>query len=164
MKLKYKSLITKSNIDHCLSFARQEDESKALLRLLSKLDIRLSNCYLVGRDFEYKIWIIQKFSKKRVYILEDYAEKCHKIVEPTLADVIERIRDILDVPDSFEEYCDTVIGADKDNLLDMRDYKEYRKRADRLSKVLTKKEITSIPVLKITPEPKDLSTIKMKKI
>jgi hypothetical protein len=153
LKLIYKSLLTKENIDHCLSFTHDEGERKELLILLSKLDIRLSNPYKVGHDFEYKIWIIQNFSKKRVYILENHFETFPKIVDLTLADVMEILRDILNVPDSFEEYCDTVVGADEDNPVDRSDYEDYRKSADRLSKVLTKKEITSIPVLKVLPEP-----------
>ena len=63
---------------------QDDNERKGLLRLLSKLDIRLSNTYKVGRNFEYKIWIINKFSRKRVYILDNQDEL-------TLADVIEII-------------------------------------------------------------------------
>lgn len=131
---------------------RNEDQRKKLLRLLSKLDVRLSNPYMVGSDFEYKIRIIHKFSKRRVYILENHFQKFPEKVELTLADVIEIIRDIIDVPDSFEEYCDTVIGADEDNEIDRIDYEDYREGADRLTRVVTKKEITSIPVLRELPE------------
>lgn len=121
-----------------------------LIRLLSKLEIRLSEPYNIGHGFEYKIWIIQKFTKNRVYILENHFQN----VELSLADVMEIIRNIVDVPDSFEEYCNMVVGADEDNPIDREDYKDYRKRADRLSKVVTKKEIISIPVLRTLPEPK----------
>ena len=149
MKLIFKSLITKDNIDNCLSFIQDDNERKGLLRLLSKLDIRLSNPYKVGRHVEYKIWIINKFSRKRVYILDNQDEL-------TLADVIEIIRNIVDVPDSFEEYCDTVVGADEDDKIDRYDYEDYRKRADRLTRVVTRKDITSIPELRTLPEPKVL--------
>ena len=128
---------------------QDDNERKGLLRLLSKLDIRLSNPYKVGRHFEYKIWIINKFSRKRVYILDNQDEL-------TLADVIEIIRNIVDVPDSFEEYCDTVVGADEDDKIDRYDYEDYRKRADRLTRVVTRKDITSIPELRTLPEPKVL--------
>ena len=50
---------------------QDDNERKGLLRLLSKLDIRLSNPYKAGRDFEHKIWIIHKFTNKRVYILDN---------------------------------------------------------------------------------------------
>jgi len=156
LSLKYKSLITKDNIGHCLSFIREEDERKKLLRLLSKLDIKISSSIKAGNDLEYKIWIIQKFNKKRVYIIQNHFHKFPEAVklELNLADVIEIIGSIVDVPDSFEEYCDTVVGADEDNPIDRSDYQDYRKRADRLSRVVTKKEITSIPVFRIFPEAK----------
>ena len=112
---------------------QDENERKGLLRLLSKLDIRLSNPYKVGRHFEYKIWIIHKFSRKRVYILDNQDEL-------TLADVIEIIRNIVDVPDSFEEYCDTVVGADEDDEIDRYDYEDYRKRADIIFDVWKEKD------------------------
>jgi hypothetical protein len=108
---------------------------------------------LDGHDFEYKICIIQKFTRRRVYVRENHFEKFPKIVELTLAYVLEIIRDIVNVPDSFEEYCDTRIGADEDNPVDRSDYEDYRKRADRLSKVVTKNEIMSIPVMRVLPEP-----------
>lgn len=124
--------------------------------MLSKLDIKISNLIKTGDELEYKIWIIHKFNKKRVYITENHLPKFPEAVEfkLNLADVIEIIRDILDIPDSFEEYCDTVVGADEDNPIDRSDYQEYRKRADRITKVVTKKEITSIPFLRIFPEAK----------
>ena len=128
---------------------QDDNERKGLLRLLSKLDIRLSNPYKAGRYFEYKIWIIHKFSRKRVYILDNQDDL-------TLADVIEIIRNIVDVPDSFEEYCDTVVGADEDDEIDRYDYEDYRKRADRLTRVVTREDINSIPELRTLPEPKVL--------
>jgi hypothetical protein len=133
---------------------RNEEEKNALIKLLSKLEIKLSNPYRVGTDIEYKIWIINKFTKKRVYILEDFGKGCYKKdIRVTLSDVIERIKCALDVPDSFEDYCDAVVGADEDNPLDLHDYNLYRREADRLSRVATKKEITSIPHIGIMNEP-----------
>jgi hypothetical protein len=99
----------------------------------------------VGNEFEYKIWITNKFSRKRAYILD-------KQDELTLADVIEIIRNIVDVPNSFEEYCDTVVGADEDNEIDRYDYEDYSKRADRLRRVVTKKDIISIPLMEDSAE------------
>lgn len=156
MKLKYKSLMTTDNIDHCLSYIREEDQKKKLLGLLSKLDINISSLIQTGNETGYKIWIVQKFNKKRVYIIQDDFHDPSKDAESelNLADVIEIIREIVDIPDSFEEYCDTVVGADEDNPIDRSDYEDYRKRADRLAKVVTKEEISSIPDLRIFPESK----------
>jgi hypothetical protein len=122
--------------------------------MLSKLDIKISNPIKAGNDVEYKIWIIQKFNKERVYIIQNHFQKFPKALEgePSLADVIEMVREIIDVPESFEEYCDIVVGANEDDPIDRIDYQDYRKRADRLSKGVTKREITSIPVLRILPE------------
>ena len=70
--------------------------------------------------------------------------------------MIEIIRNIVDVPDSFEEYCHTVVGADEDDEIDIYDYEDYRKRTDRLTRVVTREDITSIPELRTLPEPKVL--------
>lgn len=146
--------MTKDNIDHCLSFIKKEDQKKKLLALLSKLDIKISSLIKTGNQTEYKIWIVQKFNKKRVYIIQDHFHDLSKDAESelNLADVIEIIREIVDIPDSFGEYCDTVVGADEDNPIDRWDYEDYRKRADRITKVVTKDEISSIPDLRIFPE------------
>ena len=65
MRLKYRTLVTKENIDYYLSIIEDESTKRDLIRTVSKIDVRISTKPVIkGEEFYYKIWIIRKGTKK----------------------------------------------------------------------------------------------------
>ena len=141
---KYQSLMTSSNISSCLSQTDGEQEKKDFLSLMLKLDIKIS--LIKGdKEYYYKIWILRKDRKKKVYIKDYYHAHGRVVPEPTLQDILNIITMIIDVPESYEEYCmENFPKPLKEDHLDALSH------ANRFKGILDKNEINSIPNFQIT--------------
>ena len=130
--------MTSSNIESCLSEIKAEQEKRDFLRLMLKLDIRIG--FVKGdKGNYYKIWIIRKDNKKKVYIKDHYHKAGSAIAQPTLQDILDTIREIVDVPKSYKKYCSVWFPKpDKDEYLDALS------RANRFKDVLNREDIKSI--------------------
>ncbi|MGI9010183.1 MAG: hypothetical protein ACR2F1_03230 [Nitrososphaeraceae archaeon] len=154
MRLKYKSLVTKENIEHYLSIIEDDSTKRDLISTASKIDIRISTKPVIkGEEFYYKIWIIRKGTKKKAHIKQYYPLKLLKkktklLSSPhlTLAEIFDMVRINADVPDDFEEYCELRFEDPSDEICRI-DYLADLKRAKRFKKFLTEDEIRSIPSL-----------------
>jgi hypothetical protein len=63
---KYQSLVTKENIDYCLSKLKDEDEKKDFLNVVSIVDIRIDPKPIIEeKEVCYKIWIWDRNTKRR---------------------------------------------------------------------------------------------------
>ena len=131
--------MTRSNIESCLSEIKAEQEKRDFLRLMLKLDIRIG--FVKGdKGNYYKIWIMRKDNKKKVYIKDHYHKAGSAIAQPTLQDILNTIREIVDVPKSYKKYCSVWFPKpDKDKYLDALS------RANRFKDVLNREDIKSIP-------------------
>lgn len=143
MKLKYRALITEDEVNASLALIRKNYQREKLLKLLSNLKITISDPYKDDICLEYKIWITNKQTKRRIYLIE--SRRVKNPYEITLVDILERIRHAFVIPDSFEEYCDMVIGADESKPGVRFDFQACKRRTDWVSKVITRAESTSIP-------------------
>ena len=51
-------MVTKENIDYCLSKLKDEDEKKDFMNVVSKVDIKIATKPVIeGDEVCYKIWI-----------------------------------------------------------------------------------------------------------
>ena len=150
MRLKYRSLVTKENIEYYLSIIEDESTKRDLIRTASIIDVRISTKPVIkGNEFFYKIWVIRRGTKKKVHIKQYYSIKLLKkktklLSSLTLAQIFEMIRITTDVPDDFEEYCEMWFRDPSDRICRF-DYLQDLKRAERFKKFLTEEEIRSIP-------------------
>lgn len=149
-RLKYRSLVTKENIEYYLSIIQDEPTRGDFINTVSKIDVRIStNPIIAGDEFYYKIWILRKGTKKKAHIKEYYSIKLlkKKSKSPlTLAEIFEMVRLTADVPDDFEEYCEIHFEDPSDEICRI-DYLSDLKRAERFKKFLSQDEIRSIPFL-----------------
>jgi hypothetical protein len=61
-------LVTKENIDYCLSKLKDEDEKEDFMNVVSKVDIRTATKPVIeGDELCYKIWIWERNTKLRKY-------------------------------------------------------------------------------------------------
>ncbi len=159
MRLQYRSLITKENIEYCLSIIEDVSTKRDLIRTSSKIDIRISTTPVIeGKEFYYKIWVIRRGTKKKAHIKQYYSIKLlkKKMTKATscssdspyhtLAEVFDMVKITADVPDDFEEYCEMWFRDPSDTICRF-EYLQDLKRAERFKKFLTKEEIRSIPNL-----------------
>ena len=139
--MRYNSLVTREHINSCLSQIENEQQKTDFIRTMLKLDIRVG---LIKGEEEsyYKIWIIRKDTNKKVCITDYYHKKGDTIASPLLEDVLYTIREIADVPDTFEEYCEWWIPERH-----IEDYEYNLRRARRFKTILDLDEIESIPYL-----------------
>lgn len=70
---KYQTLVTKENIDYCLSKLKDEDEKKDFMDVISKVDIKIdtkpgiAKPVIGGREICYNIFIRDRNTKQRKY-------------------------------------------------------------------------------------------------
>ena len=147
MRLTYKSLVTKENIENSLSKIEDKQTKSNLINLLSKIDIRISTePVIVGNEFYYKIWILKKGTKHKAHIKDYYSIELldKKLKSPiTLVEILEMIRIDADVPDDFEEYCEMHLKDPSDPICRV-DYLDDLKRAEGFKKFLNQDEIRSM--------------------
>ena len=114
--LDYKSLVTKETIDYHLSKIKDDDDKKQkkdLLSTISKFDIRISTKPVIKDDeFYYKIWILRRGTKKKIHVKQYYHlsllnKKSNSSSPLSLSEILEMVRMNADVPDDFEEYCES---------------------------------------------------------
>ena len=119
---KYQSLVTKENIDHCLSKLKDEDEKEDFMNVVSKVDIRIATKPVIeGDELCYQIWISERNTKRRKYFelcrLEFLkGEKMQTI--PNLIDILNALRRWLDTPDEFRD-CYEVLPKESANEYNM---------------------------------------------
>lgn len=74
LRLKYKSLVTKENIESILTKIEDEQTKINLINLLSKIDIRISTePIIVGNEFYYNLLILKKGTKNKAHIKDYYS-------------------------------------------------------------------------------------------
>lgn len=151
VQLKYRSLVTKENIEYYLSIIRDESTKRHFINTVSIIDVRISTDPIIANDeFYYKIWIMRKGTKKKAHIKQYYPlellKKISKSPPLTLAEIFEMVILTADIPDDFEEYCEIRFEDPSDEICRI-DYLADLKRAERFKKFLTEEEIRSIPSL-----------------
>lgn len=144
--LKYQSLMTSSNIASCLA-EMEEKQKPQFLALMLKLDIKIG---LIKGDYEnyYKIWILRKDRKKKVFITDYHHKPGSATVEPRLQDILATLRDIVDVPKTYEEYCMEWFPQPL-----KEDHLEALEGANRFEGVLDRSDVKSIPLFKRPHDP-----------
>jgi hypothetical protein len=148
VRLEYKSLVTNKIINHYLSIIKDEKVKKDFINTIFKFDIRISTKPVIkGEEFYYKIWIWQNGTKKKVRIKEYYPlkllkEERFKTIPLSLKDILSMIRLKADVPDDFEEYCETWSRYPSDEICRI-DYLMDLRQGKRFKKFITKEEIRS---------------------
>ncbi|MGZ5484727.1 MAG: hypothetical protein ACXWFB_02295 [Nitrososphaeraceae archaeon] len=66
VRLHYKSLVTKENIESILSKVEDKQTKRNFINLFSKIDIKVSTEPIIaGNEFYYKIWILKKGTKNK---------------------------------------------------------------------------------------------------
>lgn len=148
MRLKYKSLVTRENIENILSRIEGRQQVKSnLINLLFKIDIRISTePVIAGNEFYYKIWILRKGTYNRAHIKDYYSlellkEKSQSPI--SLAEILEMVRINADVSDDFEEYCEMRF-QDPSDASGRIDYLDDLKRAKRFKKFLSLDDVRSM--------------------
>lgn len=133
---KYQTLVTKENIDYCLSKLKDEDEKKDFMDVISKVDIKIdtkpgiAKPVIGGREICYNIFIRDRNTKQRKYfqICTLWFLKGEKIetIPPNLIDILNEIRRWLDQPDAFRN-CYEVLPKESTNEYSMRpiDWKRF---------------------------------------
>src|SRR5688500_4501332 len=105
VQLKYKSLVTKENIDSSLFKLKDENEKKDSMNVISKLDIRVATQPIIeGEEISYKIWILDRNTNRRKHFRLSRLEflKREKMeTVPNLIDILNELRRWLDTPDEF---------------------------------------------------------------
>lgn len=147
VRLNYKSLVTKENIERILSKIDDKQTKSYLINLLSKIDIKISaEPVIVGDEFYYKIWILKRGTKYKAHIKDYYSLELlnKKLKSPiTLAEILEMVRINADVPDDFEEYCEMHFKDPSDSICRI-DYLDDLRREERFKKFLSQDEIRSM--------------------
>jgi len=111
-----------------------EDSKKQFVALMLKLDIRLK---LLKSDQEnyYKIWVIRKDVGKRAYYTDYHRDIKDTIPEqPSLQEVLNMLRLLIDVPKSFREYRMQrgLSGLKEDHIRDLEFANRFKGVLDRL--------------------------------
>lgn len=94
--------MTSSNIASCLEGIGNEELKKNFVTLMLKLDIRLE-LIKCSKERYFKIWVIRKDRNKRTYFTDFYRNSRDKF-KPSLKDVLNSIKFIVDVPEKYNEY------------------------------------------------------------
>lgn len=153
-RLEYKSLITKENTNYYLSIIKDYKQKNNFMQILLKFDIRISTKPVIkGDEFYYKIWILRRDTKKKIHIKQYYHlsllnEKSNLLTPLSLSEILDMIGTTADVPDDFEEYCESWFLDPSDEICRI-DYLADVRRANRYKDFFSKEEIKDILSLSI---------------
>ena len=148
MLLKYKSLVTKENVESIVLKLEDEQLQKDFVNTMSKIDIRIAIQPIKRKDvYYYKIWVSKKGTKEKAQIKKYYNKKSdiNKEDEVSLLDILISIRMQAEVQDDFEEYCE-MISLDPEDKSCREEYLIHLKKAKRFKKFLSMEEIRSFPM------------------
>ena len=107
-------MVTKDNVDYCLSIIKDEENKKFFMNSISKFDIRISTKPVIeGEEFYYKILIWIRVTNQRTHFklysrLELLKEEKAETILPILIDLLKMIRRSLYLPDECRDYYEVL--------------------------------------------------------